>query len=68
MNTLQNLEKTIAQSTGKSIEYLRDTPLCEIRREAEQKSGHPTEITDVKTETIYVMNMPIRVIFDSYLL
>lgn len=68
MNTLQNLEKTIEYSTGKSVEYLRSTPLCELRKEAEQRTGHPTEITGVKTEIVYAMDIPIRVISDSYLL
>lgn len=34
-------EKTIEESTGLSIRHIRETPLDELRREAEEKRGKP---------------------------
>ena len=39
MNTLELLERIVEQATGKSVDYLRETPLCELRRNAQLE--HP---------------------------
>lgn len=41
------IDRTIAESTGHSVEYLKDTPLDELRRNAEQKRGRPLKFVSV---------------------
>ena len=38
------LETTIERSTGRTVEWLRNTPLCELRRLAERAHGRPATL------------------------
>ena len=41
------IDRTIAESTGCSIEYLKNTPLDELRKNAEEKRGFPLRFVSV---------------------
>ena len=43
---LAALEHAVELNTGKSVEYLRNTPLCEQRKEVEKRLGHSVEVTE----------------------
>lgn len=43
---LDALEHAVELNTGKSVEYLRNTPLCEQRREVEKRLGHSVGMAD----------------------
>lgn len=41
------IDRTIAESTGYSIEYLKNTPLDELRKDAEKQRGHPLKFMSI---------------------
>ena len=41
------IDRTIAESTGHSVEYLKNTPLDELRQNAEKKRGRPLRFVSV---------------------
>ena len=41
------IDRTIAESTGHSVEYLKNTPLDELRQNAEKKRGRPLRFVTV---------------------
>lgn len=53
---LKTLEKAAELSTGKSVKYLRDTPICEQRMETEKKLGRSLKVTYGPNNKIYGPN------------
>lgn len=41
------IDRTIAESTGHSVEYLKNTPLDELRKNAEKRRGRPLRFVSV---------------------
>ncbi|MFA6492816.1 MAG: hypothetical protein WCV58_01615 [Patescibacteria group bacterium] len=41
---LVGLEKSVERSTGRTVKYLRETPICQQRRDIEAKTGKPMRI------------------------
>jgi len=66
MNTLQKLEESIVRSTGKDINYLRNTPICEIRKDVEREKGQPMQVTGVSIETVYVFGSSVKIVAENY--
>lgn len=38
-------EEAIEESTGMTVDHIRETPLCELRKEIEERNGRPLRVS-----------------------
>lgn len=59
----KEFEKAIEEATGKTIEYLRDTPIDQIRADAEKAHGKPCQF--VSSEPRILTHDEVNAAFDD---
>ncbi len=59
---LRGLESSIEYLTGLSANYLRNTPIDEIRRQVETSSGRKMKITGIATRVVNIFSDKITVL------
>ncbi len=64
-NMLRRLEEDVERATGMSADYLRATPLCRLRRDAEKIRG-PLVVAGADIATVYAFGEPIHVLRAKY--
>ena len=59
-----HLKNSVERLTGYSSDYLKSTPLAELRKYAEMRHGRHTRVTGVRTRVVSALGCHVRILED----